>query len=61
MQISRVDIRCASLSRRSAATHNYCVFSHVAPLKGARGVAAGIKKVAESLGDIRIKCYLCPE
>lgn len=61
MQFSRVEIRCASLSRRSAATYIHCVFSHVAPLKGARAVAAGIKKVAESLASIRIKCYLCPE
>lgn len=61
MQFSRVDIRCASLSRRSAATHIYCVFFGVAPLKGARRVAEGIKKVAESLARIRIKCYLCPE
>lgn len=61
MQFSRVEIRAASLSRRFAATHNYCVFSSVAPLKGARRVAEGIKKVAESLASIRIKCYLCPE
>lgn len=61
MQICRGDIRSATLPRRSAATHIYCVFSHVAPLKGARRVAEGIKKVAESLASIRIKCYLCPE
>jgi hypothetical protein len=61
MQISRANIRAASLSRRFAATHNYCVLFGVAPLKGARRVAEGIKKVAKSLGSIRIKCYLCPE
>lgn len=61
MQISRANIRAASLSRRSAATHIYCVFSLVAPQLGARRVAEGIKKVAESLASIRIKCYLCPE
>lgn len=60
MQFSRVEIRAASLSRRSAATHNYCVFSDVAPQLGARRVAESIKKVAESLASIRIKCYLCP-
>lgn len=61
MQICRANIRAASLSRRFAATVIYCVFSQVAPLKGARRVAEGIKKVAESLASIRIKCYLCPE
>lgn len=60
MQISRVNIRSAPLPRRFAATHNYCVFFDVAPQLGARRVAASIKKVAESLGGIRIKCYLCP-
>lgn len=61
MQISRVNIRSAPLARRFAATHNYCVFSDVAPQLGARRVAESIKKVAESLASIRIKYYLCPE
>lgn len=46
MQICRANIRAASLSRRFAATHIYCVFSHVAPLIPGRLVAESIKKVA---------------
>lgn len=61
MQFSRVNIRCAALARRSAATHNYCVFSRVAVQLRCCLVAEGIKKVAKSLARIRIKYYLCPE
>ena len=61
MQFSRVNIRCAALARRFAATHIYCVFFVVAVQLRCRRVAESIKKVAESLASIRIKYYLCPE
>lgn len=61
MQNSRVEIRCAALSRRFAATHIDMEFSIVAGLPPVMCVAWCIKKVAESFGSIREKTYLCTE